>query len=316
MRFEKIADARKDPEKVIELDLDLYSTNKKFEDNNYDTSDISDLIGDLSIYKNLEVLKLAVFPVSQKLLSSIYGNKKIKKLILHNIELEELPEGIRELSNLEELAIMYNPIITLPSWISELNKLRSISLYGCDKLTALPKEILLLRNLKELILGENYKLKELPDKIEDFLIGLDKDSQKEIKRILKKTGKSKEKNVSKNMDEYGKLFIQFENKPCIVNFNDMECNAIVFDWRNIDADEIKDFLNDELGDEMFENKGFVPFSIIAHPDLNIEFSNNLEFFEKAENREYLMINRKNGKLFQSGFGKIDISINDLNIRLK
>jgi len=76
MKFEKIDAARKNPEKVTELDLYFYSTKMQYEGYNLDASDISDLIGGLSIFKNLEYLKLSVFQASNKFFSSILGNKK------------------------------------------------------------------------------------------------------------------------------------------------------------------------------------------------------------------------------------------------
>lgn len=106
------------------------------------------------------------------------------------------------------------------------------------------------------------------------------------------------------------------NQPCIITHEEQEWQGIFFDWSTLD-DETKEFLDDELGDEMFENTNLVPVGIFSFIDDEINFSNIQSYIENAIDAEvYLMLDKKKGTLHESGRSQIDISIEELNPRLK
>ncbi len=118
------------------------------------------------------------------------------------------------------------------------------------------------------------------------------------------------------LNEIEKFLSKFDNKPCIISYESEKWQGVIFNWKYLD-DTYKGIIEDELGDEMFENENLLPFGIFSFINENISYTNCEEYLDNAEQPEiYLMINQNNKKIFESGRGEIDISMSDLNIRLK
>jgi internalin A len=124
--------------------------------------------------------KLKSFPIS------ITRLKHLQKLSIYNQDLEELPDRIIELSDLEDLCLGNNKFTLFPNAVFGLKKLRYL-LFGNNKIVELPDQIFELSNLEILALFSNRlttfpegviglnklsfinlgnnKIKELPDRI-------------------------------------------------------------------------------------------------------------------------------------------------------
>lgn len=122
-------------------------------------------------------------------------------------------------------------------------------------------------------------------------------------------------------------FKEFNNKICLVDFEyhdyepPQECDAIIFDWASLKNKIIKQYLDDRLGDEMFDYPGYKPFGVVMLPGVNLP--NNLYDTNEEDIYEFmhdtlafLMINHKNNKIFRGDWGEVDLKLEDLNIRLK
>lgn len=72
------------------------------------------------------------------------------KLDLGELGLRELPPAVLEITTLVSLRLDNNKLKSLPDSISQLQALRSLSLSGCSRLTALPVKMGRLTNLKAL----------------------------------------------------------------------------------------------------------------------------------------------------------------------
>ncbi len=193
MIYEKsteLKNAKRKPEEVTELILSIESFEKHDKINHVE---VSDLIEDLSEFKNLEKLILYNFPIKDKLLNTIWNKKKLKILELFNVELKELPDEINTLPALEELRLRLNPIKTLPSSIGGLKNLITLDLCFCEKIETIPDELCKITSLNNLIFEDNYKLEYVPSNILTDMKNLNKDALKDVKKILNKIAKKKEK---------------------------------------------------------------------------------------------------------------------------
>ena len=127
----------------------------------------------VDLYKNVYLKKIPDFIFQLKNLEHIsYDNymkkrlpdsisKKIKVIYVFNGILEELPETIGELRDLERLECVSNNLHSLPESFGQLEKLWDLRL-DKNKLKTLPESFVNLKNLKELNLNSNL-LTELPD---------------------------------------------------------------------------------------------------------------------------------------------------------
>lgn len=308
-----IQDARQHATTVTHLDLGPDCTGKAPVGHAYEVSTLSDEIGDLSIFKNLESLSLTAFPVSPELLHSICKLSKLRSLSIWGCELRQVPEGLWQLP-LESLVLNYNPIARLPRELGNLKSLARLGLCGCAKLKSIPDEVLGLQKMQTIDLDQNYALNTLPEGIEAMPL-LDKASQKGLKLALKKIAKKAEKRLHRKLDALGTFFAQFEGRVCSLDFDGATHRALVFDWKYVD-DELKDLLIDELGDEMSEHKAYRPCAVLAPQDAST--ATEIEpFLEDMQGRfsGYLMIKKKTQGLFESGNGPLDLTIEDLNVRL-
>jgi Leucine-rich repeat (LRR) protein len=77
-----------------------------------------------------------------------------KKLVLSVLELTELPESLRQLTQLQELNLSDNRLTVLPKWLGQFTRLQSLSL-ARNLLRALPKWLSGLTRLKKLDLSSN-----------------------------------------------------------------------------------------------------------------------------------------------------------------
>lgn len=122
--------------------------------------------------------------------------------------------------------------------------------------------------------------------------------------------------MNKNLEKTQTELAQFINKLCIINYYDgQEMHGIFFNWDKIN-NQSKEFFEDAVGDEIFENEDLIPIGVFSFLETEFNFSSCDEYVENVEQPEiYFLIDNKNGKLYDGG-DKLDSTINDLNIRLK
>jgi Leucine-rich repeat (LRR) protein len=106
-------------------------------------------------------------------LDTITGSKSIKeamqhpddviKLVLEKNKLKEVPEEIKQFTNLQYLDLSKNKIKTIPSWIGQLSSLQVLVLSKTN-IDTLPPEIGKLTHLKYLIMNRS-ELRALPPEI-------------------------------------------------------------------------------------------------------------------------------------------------------
>ena len=160
----------------------------------------------------------------------------LKKLRLQNCALQDIPEDIGNLSQLEHLDLYQNDIHQLPSGLAKLtnitclelgynkiqdmspiqncNKLRCLGLKG-NQLTTFPPSILKLQNLQQLNIADNNitaipkELYELPQliKIDFWLNNLDPKEAKKIARYILKQHK-KRSNYSEWYLQYVETYLE------------------------------------------------------------------------------------------------------------
>jgi len=96
---------------------------------------------------------------SEKLMIVEDSIKKLENLKRFNIKItkDELPEWIKELTNLEHLGLSQNKFKELPDWIEGFKHLKSIDLTSND-IKNLPDSLLSLNDLKELKIEYNNNL--------------------------------------------------------------------------------------------------------------------------------------------------------------
>ncbi|XGW00080.1 MAG: COR domain-containing protein [Leptolyngbya sp. BL-A-14] len=87
----------------------------------------------------------------------------LKKLVLHNNELQILTSEIGNLCRLTELFLGSNKLTSLPHGVGQLNCLKSLYIFG-NQLSKLPAEIVQLTNLQSLSLSSN-RLSTLPESL-------------------------------------------------------------------------------------------------------------------------------------------------------
>ncbi|POO02860.1 LRR domain containing protein [Trema orientale] len=85
----------------------------------------------------------------------------LRYLCLARNELEELPDSVCDLCNLQTLDLIYcHSFRRLPEGMGKLIKLKHLFIYGCDKLEGLPKgisKVSCLQSLDMLIIAEHHK---------------------------------------------------------------------------------------------------------------------------------------------------------------
>jgi Leucine-rich repeat (LRR) protein/GTPase SAR1 family protein len=85
------------------------------------------------------------------------------ELDLSDLRLDELPESLRKITQLQSLDLSFNQLTALPDWIGQLSNLQELYLYN-NRLTTLPDSISQLSSLKELKLSSN-RLTMLPESL-------------------------------------------------------------------------------------------------------------------------------------------------------
>ncbi len=105
------------------------------------------------------------------------------------------------------------------------------------------------------------------------------------------------------------------NKPCLISYEEQDWKGVFFDWTSL-SEEAKEFLEDELGDEMFDNENLVPVGVFSFADEDVDFSDVESYIENAINAEvYLMFDTENNTLHESGRAGISIPVDSLNLRM-
>jgi len=107
--------------------------------------------------KNLTTLSFSRFREERGLVDipeSLCQLKQLKTLHLSDNQLTTIPKCIKNLSNLEELDLLYNSIKSLPNELSKLTKLKSLDLQQ-NEIATIPSVIGKLTNLEKLNLDIN-----------------------------------------------------------------------------------------------------------------------------------------------------------------
>lgn len=129
---------------------------------------------------------------------SLLKFKNLKLLDLYDNEIEELPDQISELINLEILILFQNRLRKLPQGIGKLKNLWLLDL-NSNRIKTLPKEIGELSELKNLYLHFN-ELSELPEEIFNLnnlsVIDLDGNNIQNQDEVVKKLLSKKNRNSS------------------------------------------------------------------------------------------------------------------------
>ena len=93
-------------------------------------------------------------------------NEQCTYLDLSFSGMEEIPQSVAMLENLESLNMCGNEIRAIPEWLGELTKLEEIVLHS-NKITSLPSSLRSLRNLRSLDLANN-RLTSKPEWLSRF----------------------------------------------------------------------------------------------------------------------------------------------------
>lgn len=105
------------------------------------------------------------------------------------------------------------------------------------------------------------------------------------------------------------------NKPCLITHEEQKWQGVFFDWNTL-SEEAKEFLDDELGDEMFDNENLVPIGVFSFEDDEVDFSDIEAYIENGINAEvYLLLDKKNNTIHESGRIQETLNLSDLNIQL-
>lgn len=99
----------------------------------------------------------------KKLPSEIGKLKYLRKLAIHFLDMETLPDEIGMLISLEETSFRYNHLSELPNSCSNLKKLRSIDI-SINNFSTFPSAICNMTNLESINIGNN-SIKSLPPRI-------------------------------------------------------------------------------------------------------------------------------------------------------
>lgn len=96
--------------------------------------------------------------------TSIICLKNLSRMVFRNVNLQNLPEDIGNLTNLYELDVSENNLSVLPISLAKLNNLKTLNL-GQNKFKDFPLVLLKMKNLQELKLHHNF-LTQIPVDIE------------------------------------------------------------------------------------------------------------------------------------------------------
>jgi Leucine-rich repeat (LRR) protein len=150
--FTNLADALKDPDKVIKLEL----RKKK----------LNEFPKEIFKFKNLQYLDLSKNNIKE-IPNNIDSLKDLQILILSKNDLETLPGEIGGLKNLQYLNVNQNEIGSLPAQIGSLSNLKNMDLWS-NNVDNFPSEMKYLKKLEVLDLrvilipdAEQQRLQEL-----------------------------------------------------------------------------------------------------------------------------------------------------------
>jgi len=155
--------------------------------NQYEVEDIEDIYN-LSAQEKAQItyLNFNDMGITQIPDDIFYGFENLEILNFHGNQLRELPQSIRNLTNLRYLYLDHNGLTELPDSIGNLTNLKELHLINND-LTELPDSIGNLTNLEMLWLDENPLKKPVPKETILKMIrnGVHKDVIEEIAKINK-----------------------------------------------------------------------------------------------------------------------------------
>lgn len=110
--YTSLADALKEPDKVIKLSL----------------SGIQTIPAEVAKLPNLQVLIISGTQVDLKQVISMISALPIQELYVRESQLSVLPSEITKLSNLKQLDLSFNKYTSLPAEMSQLGKLQTLNL--------------------------------------------------------------------------------------------------------------------------------------------------------------------------------------------
>lgn len=112
-------------------------------------------------YENVEELYLDLKNVPQAFTTlKLHLCKSLKKLIISNALLNEVPLCIQQLEKLEGLCLINNFITEIPSWLCIMTNLREIS-FNNNLITSIPDDLYKLHNLERICFNSN-KITTIP----------------------------------------------------------------------------------------------------------------------------------------------------------
>jgi len=150
--YKSIEEAKKEPEKVIRLELKR--------------QDLDSLPLDILEFKNLQYLSLRKNQL-KNFPSELSVLKHLQVLDLSKNELPSIPEEISSFNNLKHLILNNNELTALPPEIGKLSKLQYLDLWA-NPMRDFPKELGQLRSLKEIDLRDM----SFSDKEEKYLFSI------------------------------------------------------------------------------------------------------------------------------------------------
>jgi Leucine-rich repeat (LRR) protein len=117
--------------------------------------------------KKLEELTLSHLKNISEIPKQIYDLTNLKKLTLHNIDLQRLPDGIQKLVNLTHIDLSMNKLTEFPIDLCDIMRLTKIKLH-INRIIDIPEELVQLVNLESLNLSWNM-IKSLPKRIHTMI---------------------------------------------------------------------------------------------------------------------------------------------------
>lgn len=155
--------------------------------------------------------------------ANIFANQlfifyRLEVAYLGGNQIEEVPDSLKELTNLEHLILCDNRLKAIPRELGQLKNLRSLSLHK-NHLTTLPMDIVMLQNLQELTLRDNPLVNKFVKKLEFS-----------PPTLLELAGRTiKTKNIEYNRELIPLSLVKYLNsaKRCV----NPQCDGVYFDSR-------------------------------------------------------------------------------------